>query len=86
MARTGESYQEARHRLLAQSSSSTQACSGFDVLELDYLGKPAALASWHSYGVPIAIFLSEAVGRPLVLPRFAMASASAIRFTAGVRK
>jgi hypothetical protein len=86
MARTGESYQEARHKLLAEPSSSTQACSGFDVLELDYLGKPAALASWHSYGVPIAIFLSEAVGRPLVLPRFAMPSASAVRSIAGVRR
>jgi hypothetical protein len=78
MARTGESYQQARHRLLAlQPSLSTQAVSGFDLLEFSYFGKPAVLASWHSYGVPVAIVLSEAVKRPLMLPRFAIQSASA---------
>jgi hypothetical protein len=76
MARTGESYQQARQRLLApQSSVSVRAFSGFDLLEFSYFGKPAVLASWHSYGVAVAIVLSEAVGRPLMLPRFALQSA-----------
>jgi hypothetical protein len=77
MARTGESYQQARQKLLArQPSSAAQPVSGFDLLEFSYFGKPAVLASWHSYGVPIAIVLSEAVGRPLMLPRFVIQSAT----------
>jgi hypothetical protein len=81
MARTGESYQQARQGLLAppswsSSSVPAQACSGFDLLEFRYLGKPAVLASWHSYGVPVAIVLSEAVRRPLIFPRFAIQSAT----------
>jgi hypothetical protein len=78
MARTGESYQQARQRLLAlwpSSSASAQAVSGFDLLEFSYFGKPAVLASWHSYGVPVALVLSEAVRRPLMFPRFALPSA-----------
>ncbi|MEO8183776.1 MAG: hypothetical protein ABI895_33545 [Deltaproteobacteria bacterium] len=76
MARTGESYQQARQRLLARQPSLTaQPVSGFDLLEFSYFGKPAVLASWHSYGVPVAIVLSEAVRRPLMLPRFAIETA-----------
>jgi hypothetical protein len=77
MARTGESYQQARQRLLALQPSLTQPVSGFDLLEFRYFGKPAVLASWHSYGVPVAIVLSEAVRGPLMLPRFTLPSASA---------
>jgi hypothetical protein len=81
MARTGESYQQARQKLLAlrrSGSASAQACSGFDLLEFRYLGKPAVLASWHSYGVPIALFLSEAVRLPLMFPRFGIQSATGV--------
>jgi|SRR4051794_30486894 hypothetical protein len=77
-ARTGESYQQARQGLLAAPSSlsaAAQACSGFDLLEFRYFGKPAVLASWHSYGMPVAIVLSEAVRRPLMFPRFVIESA-----------
>lgn len=75
MARTGESYQQAQQRLLARpTSASAQACSGFDLLEFRYLGKPAVLASWRSYGVQIALFLSEAVRQPLMFPRFVIQS------------
>jgi hypothetical protein len=80
MARTGESYQQARQRVLAPpSSAAVQAFSGFDLLEFSYFGKPAILASWHSYGVAVAIVLSEAVRRPLMFPRFAPQAAACLR-------
>lgn len=75
-ARTGESYQQARQRLLdltSSFSSSPQACSGFNVLEFRCFGKPAVLASWHSFGIPIAMVLAEA-RRPLMFPRFVLES------------
>jgi hypothetical protein len=73
MARTGESYQRARERVLASQNSASEssaAVQGFELLELSHLGRPAVLATWRTYGVPVAILLSEALGRPLVLPRF----------------
>jgi hypothetical protein len=78
MARTGESYQQARQRLLAlEASESVGPVSGFELLEFSYFGKPAILASWHSYGLPVAIVISEAVRSPLMLPRFALPLGSA---------
>lgn len=74
MAETGQSYQQARQTLIALRSSSSaapQACTGFELLEFHYLGKPAVLASWRSYGVPVAIVLSEVVRQPWRFPRFA---------------
>jgi hypothetical protein len=86
MARTGESYQQAQQRLLALAASSpvsTQACSGFELLEFRYLGKPAVLASWHSYGVPVALFLAEAMRLPLMFPRFAIHSTTSLFLSGG---
>lgn len=78
MARTGESYQQARQRLLVQRpAAQAQALSGFELLEFSHLGKPAILASWHSYGVPVALLISEAIRRPLMLPRFVIQSPAA---------
>jgi hypothetical protein len=86
MGRTGESYQQARQRLLALQgprAASAEVVSGLDLLEFSHFGKPAVLASWHSYGVPIVMVISEVMQRPLMLPRFTMPSVNARRMESG---
>jgi hypothetical protein len=79
MALTGETYQQARQQSLALQASSCAPAGpvqGFAVLEFSHFGEPAVLATWHSYGVPVAIVISEALQRPLVHPRFTTQSGS----------
>jgi hypothetical protein len=72
MARTGESHQQAREWLTrewltrARSLAPELQLTGLDVIEFSYFGKPAMLATWCTYGVPIAMMVSEAAGRPLL--------------------
>jgi hypothetical protein len=73
MARTGESYQEARRRIQAEGSRPARAPSAhyeldaFELTEFTYFGKPAMLATWTTFGTAHgAMLLTDIVRHPLL--------------------
>jgi hypothetical protein len=66
MARTGESYQKALARVLAERTSS--APGSVDLVPIEYFGVPAALATYDLLG-RLACVVVSGRGRPMPFPR-----------------